>query len=108
MSTVLIRGGHVIDPKNGVDGIADILVSDGTIAKVAKNLKDKADTDVDARGLTVMPGLVDMHVHFREPGREDKETLETGSKAALAGGVTSGASRHPEAIHVADAMPRLH
>ena len=89
MSTLLIHGGHVIDPKNGLDGVVDILVRDGKVAKVGKGLKEKADKDIDAKGLTVTPGLIDIHVHFREPGREDKETLETGSKAALAGGITS-------------------
>ena len=89
MSTLLIHGGHVIDPKNGLDEVADILVRDGKVAKVGKGIKEKADKDIDAKGLTVTPGLIDMHVHFREPGREDKETLETGSKAALAGGITS-------------------
>src|SRR3989344_2093370 len=89
MSTLLIHGGHIIDPKNGLDGVMDILIRDGKIAQVGKGLKEKADKSVDAKGLIVTPGLVDMHVHFREPGREDKETLETGSRAALAGGVTS-------------------
>src|SRR3989344_5179437 len=89
MSTLLIHGGHVIDPKNGLDGVVDILVRDGKVAKAGKGLKEKADKDIDAKGLTVTPGLIDIHVHFREPGREDKETLETGSKAALAGGITS-------------------
>src|SRR3989344_9508526 len=89
MSTLLIAGGHVIDPKNGVDGVADVFVRDGKIAAVGKSLKEKADKKDDAKGLTVTPGLIDLHVHFREPGREDKETLETGSRAALAGGITS-------------------
>lgn len=89
MSTLRIHGGHVIDPKNGIDDVVDILVSDGKVAKVGKGLKEKADKSIDAKGLIVTPGLVDIHVHFREPGREDKETLETGSRAALAGGVTS-------------------
>ncbi len=89
MASLLIQNGRVIDPKNGFDTIADVFVDDGKIIAVGKGTAKKADTVIDATGLIVTPGLVDMHVHFREPGREDKETLETGSKAALAGGVTS-------------------
>jgi dihydroorotase len=89
MTSLLIRGGHVIDPANKIDGPADIFVKNGKVAAVGKNLKEKADETIDAKGLTVTPGLIDLQVHLREPGREDKETLETGSKAALAGGITS-------------------
>jgi dihydroorotase len=89
MSSLLIQNGRVIDPKNGRDAVCDIYVADGKIAKIGKNLKEKATRKIDATGLLVTPGLIDMQVHFREPGREDKETLETGSMAALAGGVTS-------------------
>ncbi|MCB1557191.1 MAG: dihydroorotase [Alphaproteobacteria bacterium] len=89
MTTLLIKNGHVIDPANGIDEACDVLVNNGIIAKVAKDLKDKADETIDAHGLTVTPGLIDLQVHFREPGREDRETLETGSRAALAGGITS-------------------
>jgi dihydroorotase len=89
MSTLLITGGHVIDPKNKVDGINDVFVRDGKVVKIGKNLKEKADHHINAKGLTVTPGLIDIHVHFREPGREDKETFETASKAALAGGITA-------------------
>lgn len=89
MTTLLIKNGHVVDPAGGVDEPRDILVVNGKIEKVASGLKDKADEVIDAKGLKVTPGLIDMQVHLREPGREDKETLETGSKAALAGGITS-------------------
>jgi dihydroorotase len=89
MTSLLIKNGHMVDPANKIDGPMDILVVDGKIAKVAAGLTDKADETFDAKGLTVTPGLIDMQVHFREPGREDKETLETGSWAALAGGITS-------------------
>jgi dihydroorotase len=89
MTTLLIKNGHVVDPANDIDEKLDVLVKDGKIAKVEKGLKDKADETIDAKGLTITPGLIDLQVHFREPGREDKETLETGSHAALAGGVTS-------------------
>ena len=89
MTSLLLKNGRVVDPKNRRDEIADVFIRDGKIATIGKGLKEKADKTIDASGLTVTPGLVDLHVHFREPGREDKETLETGSMAALAGGVTS-------------------
>jgi dihydroorotase len=89
MTSLLIKNGHVVDPANGVDAPLDVLVIDGKIARVAKDITDKADQIIDATGLTVTPGLIDLQVHVREPGREDKETIETASWAALAGGVTS-------------------
>lgn len=89
MTRLLIKNGHVIDPANGIDRPMDILVADGKIAEVAAGIKGTADETIDAKGLTVTPGLIDLQVHLREPGREDKETIETGSKAALAGGITS-------------------
>ncbi len=89
MGTILIKGGHVVDPANQMDGPADILMSNGQIAKVGKGLKTKADEIVDAGGMIVTPGLVDIHVHLREPGFEYKETIATGTHAAVAGGVTS-------------------
>ncbi|MCB1537380.1 MAG: dihydroorotase [Rhodospirillales bacterium] len=98
---LLIRGGHVVDPANGLDGPADILVRDGKIAGVGKNLKSGAGTVIDAKGLTVTPGLIDLQVHMREPGREDRETIETASRAALAGGVTSVVAM-PNTTPVAD------
>jgi dihydroorotase len=101
MSTLLVRNGRVIDPKNNRDEIVDILVKDGKIARVEKNITDEADQIIDVTGLIVTPGLVDLHVHFREPGREDMETLETGSRAALAGGVTSAVTM-PNTATIAD------
>jgi dihydroorotase len=89
MSTLLIKNGRIIDPKNNRDEVADILVVDGKVTQISKGLKDTVDTTIDATGLVVTPGLIDMQVHFREPGREDRETIETGSWAALAGGITS-------------------
>lgn len=86
---LLIQNGHVVDPANGVDAVMDVLVIDGIIAKVEPGITDDADTVIDAMGKHVTPGLIDLQVHFREPGREDRETIETGSRAALAGGVTS-------------------
>jgi len=92
MATLLIRGGRVIDPAQGIDGINDVLVRDGLVVGVGPEGAQqigKADATIDAVGLVVCPGLVDMHVHLREPGREEDETIETGTRAALAGGFTS-------------------
>ena len=86
---ILIKNGHVIDPANNIDGIYDILVENDKISEVAKNITAPADDIIDATNKIVMPGIVDMHVHLREPGREDKETITTGTMAALRGGVTS-------------------
>lgn len=87
--TILIKGGRVVDPANNLDGIHDILVEGAKITRIAKQISGSADTQIEAAGKIVMPGLVDMHVHLREPGREDKETIATGTRAALRGGVTS-------------------
>ena len=86
---LLIKNGRVVDPINKIDGIYDILVENTKIIKVSKNIKSSADTVIDATDKIVMPGLVDMHVHLREPGREDKETIASGTNAALKGGITS-------------------
>ena len=86
---LLLKGGHVIDPANNKDEVLDILVDNGKIAKVAKNISSESAEVVNAKGKIVIPGLVDMHVHLREPGREDKETILSGTMAALKGGVTS-------------------
>jgi len=86
---LIIKNGHVIDPANKIDEVMDILIEGEKISKVAKGIDNKADTVIDATGKIVMPGIVDMHVHLREPGREDKETIFSGTKAAAKGGVTS-------------------
>ena len=86
---LLIKGGRVIDPANNLDEASDILIENGKIFNVAKNIKANGSEVIDAAGKIVMPGIVDMHVHLREPGREDKETIATGTAAALKGGVTS-------------------
>jgi len=86
---LLIKNGRVIDPANNIDGLYDILVENSKIAQVARDIATPADDIIDATDKIVMPGIVDMHVHLREPGREDKETIETGTKAAIKGGVTS-------------------
>ena len=79
---LLIKNGRVIDPANNLDGIFDILVEDSKISKVDKNIKARADSVIDASNKIVLPGIVDMHVHLREPGREDKETVASGTEAA--------------------------
>ena len=88
----IIKGGRVIDPANHFDEIADVLIEDGKIAKIAKSIKDKDADEIDAIGKIVTPGLIDMHVHFREPGQEAKENFRTGGNAAAAGGFTTVAS----------------
>lgn len=95
-ASVLIRGGRVVDPANGLDETADILVVDGLIQAIGR-APGRLDSPVRcpvvaAEGLVVAPGLVDMHVHLREPGQEYKETIATGTRAAAAGGVTSVAA----------------
>ncbi|HIJ79721.1 MAG: dihydroorotase [Desulfobulbaceae bacterium] len=90
---ILLRGGRVIDPVNGVDGVCDLLLADGRIKAVAPSgtIADlPAETKVyELAGKLVCPGFIDMHVHLREPGEEYKETIETGSRAAAAGGFTA-------------------
>ncbi len=92
MSSVLIRGGRVVDPANGVDRLRDVLLRDGHIAGIEKPgtvPQDAAAEVIDATGMVVAPGLVDVHVHLREPGQGYKETIRTGTAAAAAGGFTS-------------------
>lgn len=89
MTDILIRNGTVIDPSQGIEGPRDILVRDGRIAELAPRI-ETGDADIfDAAGLVVAPGFIDLHVHLREPGFEYKETIETGARAAVAGGFTS-------------------
>ena len=85
----LIKGGRVVDPKNKIDEVMDVLISDDKIEKVARDIKTQGAKIIDAKGKIVAPGLIDMHVHLREPGREDKETVRTGTEAAIAGGITT-------------------
>ncbi|MCX5809180.1 MAG: dihydroorotase [Proteobacteria bacterium] len=88
---ILIKKGRVIDPKNGRDEILDILINGNIIVKIDKNIREKVDNVhvIDASGLIVAPGLIDMHVHLREPGYEYKESIRTGTMAAVKGGFTS-------------------
>ena len=90
MQSLLISGGRVVDPANGLDGVADVLVTDGRIARVGPSLQVPAGTDrIDASGQVVCPGLIDLHVHFREPGQTAKENIATGAQAAARGGFTT-------------------
>jgi dihydroorotase len=86
---ILIRNGRVIDPSSNTDRVADVLIVDGRIATVAPNLSSPGAEVFDADGMIVAPGFIDMHVHLREPGFEHAETIESGSRAAAAGGFTS-------------------
>src|SRR5947208_12402223 len=86
----LLKGGHVVDPANGRNGLFDLLLDGGCIARVGRDLPvNTADADFRVieipRGLIVCPGLIDLHVHLREPGQEHKETVLTGTRAAVAG-----------------------
>jgi dihydroorotase len=89
MAKLLIRNGRVIDPATGLDQIADVLLDGATVAGVGRNLGATGAEEFDATGMVVAPGFIDMHVHLREPGFEHAETIETGSRAAAAGGFTS-------------------
>ncbi|MCX6571034.1 MAG: dihydroorotase [Candidatus Aminicenantes bacterium] len=87
--TTLVRGGRVVDPSTGLDGLFDILLSGGKIAAVGARLDAVPERTIDVTGLVVVPGLIDMHVHLREPGYEAKETIATGARAAARGGFTT-------------------
>lgn len=86
----IIKNGHILNPSNGMDGVYDVMIEDGVITDVKENLStDQADEIIDASGKYVMPGFIDLHVHFREPGFEYKETIQTGSMSSARGGYTS-------------------
>ena len=93
MAKIWITGGRLIDPANGRDGTFDLLIDRGKIADVrtasTKGESANGAKTIDAAGLLVVPGLVDLHTHLRQPGREDTETIETGCRAALRGGFTT-------------------
>jgi dihydroorotase len=89
MKSLLIQGGRVIDPASKFDGAADVLIRDGKVEKIGQGLKADGVPVFDAKGAIVAPGFIDMHVHLREPGLEHAETIETGAKAAAAGGFTT-------------------
>src|SRR5882672_9718826 len=86
----LLKGGRVVDPANGIDGVRDVLIDGDRIARVGLNLPVDGATVVEIpEGFIVCPGFIDMHVHLREPGQEHKETVATGTAAAVAGGFTA-------------------
>lgn len=89
MASILIRGARLVNPEEGSCEQLDLLSKDGVIAKIGKNIQGPADKIIHAQGLALLPGLVDMHVHLRDPGLTEKEDVFTGCKAAAAGGVTS-------------------
>jgi dihydroorotase len=86
---ILIKNGRIIDPEAGIDQKGDLLIENGKIAKIAASIKEEKAEVIDAAGKLVVPGLIDMHTHLREPGREDKETIKTGLRAAVKGGFTA-------------------
>jgi len=89
VTRLLIRNGRIIDPASGFDAVADLALEDGSIAAIGPGLDATGAEVFDASGLVVAPGFIDMHVHLREPGIEHAETIETGARAAAAGGFTS-------------------
>lgn len=86
---ILIKNGRIIDPAGKIDKNADILIEKGVISRVAPGIKDKASKAIDARGKIVAPGLIDMHTHLREPGKEEAETIASALACAIAGGFTT-------------------
>lgn len=86
---ILLRGGRLIDPSQQIDELADVLLVGGKVAALGRAAGRSADTVIDVGGKLVVPGLIDMHVHLREPGQEERETIETGTAAAAAGGFTA-------------------
>lgn len=98
---ILLKNGYVVDAANDFEGVADILVDKGKIVKCAPDIAETADKVVDCTGKTVIPGICDMHVHFRDPGQTHKEDIITGCEAAVAGGVTAVACM-PNTVPVVD------
>ena len=89
MSRLLLKGGRVIDPAQGLDATLDVMIAEGTIEEVGPRVQPRGAQVLDMKGLVVCPGFIDIHTHLREPGREDKETIATGTRAAAAGGFTA-------------------
>jgi len=86
---LILRQGRIVDPSQKLNKVADLGMEDGRVAEIAPKIRKKGRKEIDARGLLVLPGFIDMHVHLREPGREDSETIETGTNAAARGGFTA-------------------
>jgi dihydroorotase len=89
MSRLLLRGGRVVDPAQGIDETLDVLINEDTVAEVGPKLSSRGAQVIEARGLVVCPGFIDIHTHLREPGQEHKETIATGTRAAAAGGFSA-------------------
>jgi dihydroorotase len=89
MSRLLLKGGRVVDPAQGLDATLDVMISEGTIEEVGPRVQARGAQVLEVKGLVVCPGFIDIHTHLREPGREDKETIATGTRAAAAGGFTA-------------------
>jgi dihydroorotase len=89
MTALVVKGGRVVDPAHDIDGPADVRIENGRIVAVGKRLDTRGASVLDAVGRVVCPGFIDLHTHLREPGREDKETIATGTRAAAAGGFTA-------------------
>jgi len=89
VSSLLIKNGRIVDPSSRIDRTGDLLIEDGKVSRLDRNIQAPGVPLLDASGLVVAPGFIDIHVHLREPGREDEETIETGSLAAAAGGFTT-------------------
>ena len=102
----LIRGVHAVDPQVGIDDVVDVLIEGKCIAEVGQDLSADGATVVDGQGKYLLPGLVDMHVHFRDPGFEYKETIETGARAATHGGFTDVATM-PNTMPVTDSGSQI-
>lgn len=103
---ILIKNGRILDPSLQKDEIGDLYIKDGKIQKAEKGLETKADRVIDADGCFVMPGLIDIHVHLRDPGQEYKETIESGSAAAAKGGFTTIVAM-PNTVPVIDNKDRV-
>ncbi|MEK8022923.1 MAG: dihydroorotase, partial [Candidatus Hydrogenedentota bacterium] len=89
MKRILLKGGRVLDPSRNIDAIADVLLGEGAVSAVDQNITADDVEVIDVSGMWVAPGLIDMHVHLREPGQEEKETIATGAAAAVNGGFTA-------------------
>jgi dihydroorotase len=89
MKSLLVRGGRVVDPLQGLDAVCDVLLRDGVVAAIGEHLAAEDAEVLEAAGAVVAPGFIDMHAHLREPGQTQKETIATGSAAAVAGGFTA-------------------
>ncbi len=106
MSRLLVHGGRLVDPAAGIDGLRDLLLVDGRVAAVGAPGTLDADNKLDATGLVVAPGLIDLHVHLREPGQTWKETIASGTHAAAAGGFTTVCAM-PNTVPVMDTPERV-